>query len=109
MDQKLLLQLKKWRKTTAQKEGVELFRVLPNKTIESIARTKPKNKEELIEIKGIKEKKFRKYGEDILSMVKGTEINISASDGTEKPYTVSSYLDILNKKESSFSFGQLIQ
>jgi len=96
MDQKLLLQLKKWRKTTAQKEGVELFRVLPNKTIESIARAKPKNKEELIEIKGIKEKKFRKYGEDILSMVKGTEINISASDGTEKPYTVSSYLDILN-------------
>ena len=96
MDQKLLLQLKKWRKTTAQKEGVELFRVLPNKTNESIARTKPKNKEELIEIKGIKEKKFRKYGEDILSMVKGTEINISASDGTEKPYTVSSYLDILN-------------
>ena len=74
MDQKLLLQLKEWRKITAQKEGVELFRIFPNRTIESIAQTKPQNKEELVEIKGIKEKKFRKYGEDLLNMVKGLAI-----------------------------------
>jgi len=56
MDQKLLRQLKEWRKITAQKEGVELFRIFPNRTIESIAQTKPQNKTELIEIKGIRKK-----------------------------------------------------
>ncbi len=95
MDQKLLSQLKEWRKTTAQKEGVELFRVFPNKTIESIAQIKPQNKEELIEIKGIKEKKFCKYGEDILNMIKGNEPIIKEEE-IEKPYTVSSYLNLLN-------------
>jgi len=103
MDQKLLRQLKEWRKITAQKEGVELFRIFPNRTIESIAQTKPQNKTELIEIKGIKEKKFRKYGEDILNMVKGLGFNVSIQNKlfieeteVEKPHTVSSYLDILN-------------
>jgi len=103
MDQKILLQLKEWRKITAQKEGVELFRIFPNRTIESIAQTKPQNKEELIEIKGIKEKKFRKYGEDLLNMVKGLGFNVSVQNKlfieeteAEKPHTVSSYLDLLN-------------
>jgi len=103
MDQKLLFQLREWRKITAQKEGVELFRVFPNKTIESIAQVKPQNKEELIEIKGIKEKKFCKYGEDILGMVKGLEPNSKIENNNfiengeiEKPHTVSSYLDLLN-------------
>jgi len=103
MDQKLFLQLKEWRKITAQKEGVELFRIFPNKTIESIAQTKPQNKKELVEIKGIKEKKFRKYGEDILNMINGLKFNTSAQSKMfieeaeiEKPHTVSSYLDLLN-------------
>ena len=103
MDQGLLSQLKEWRKVTAQKEGVELFRVLPNKTIESISQTKPQNKEELIKIKGIKEKKFRKYGKEILSMIKGLKPDISVQNNlffekteTKKPYTVSGYLNLLN-------------
>jgi len=103
MDQNLLSQLKEWRKNIAQKEGVELFRVFPNRTIESIAQTKPQNKEELIQIKGIKEKKFSKYGEDLLNIIRGTGVDISDTnqpfykkEGKEKPYTVSSYLDLLN-------------
>ena len=97
MNQKLLLRLKKWRKIVAQKEKIELFKVFPNKTLESIAQTKPQNKEELVKIKGVKEKKFRKYGEDILSIVKNGGINlVNAPAKTEKPYTVSGYLDVLN-------------
>ena len=96
MDAKLLLQLKEWRKNTAQKEGVELFRVFPNKTIESIAQIKPQSKEELIEIKGIKEKKFCKYGKEVLNMIKRKETDIDVLKNTQKSYTVSSYLDLLN-------------
>ena len=71
MNPKLFRKLREWRDTTAKKEGVELFRVLPNKAIEEIATSEPINKEELINIKGIKEKKFQKYGRKILGIVNG--------------------------------------
>jgi len=133
MNPKLFQKLKNWRDTTAQKEEIELFRVLPNKAIEEIARLEPKNKEELVNIKGIKEKKFQKYGREILGIVKGgnkdkrtemeqkningqdklfdfqsslsspclrrgTDNNSNSTNQKEKIYTVSEFLDYLNKK-----------
>ena len=71
MNPQLFRKLREWRDATAQKEGVELFRVLPNKAIEEIAASEPINKKELVSIKGIKEKKFQKYGRRILEIVKG--------------------------------------
>ena len=50
-------------------EGVDLFRVLPNKTLEDIARERPRDKAGLTGIKGIKEAKFRKYGNAIMKIV----------------------------------------
>ncbi len=70
MNYSLLKKLKKWRDETAKKEGVEAFRVLSNRALEDIAKLKPRTKEELIGIKGIKDKKYRKYGREILAMVK---------------------------------------
>lgn len=77
--------LKGWREVAARNEGVPLFRVFPNSVLEEIAETLPKNKEELLAIKGIKERKFEKYGEDILVIV-----------NENPPLTVSGYLDLLN-------------
>lgn len=107
MDEKLLRKLKDWRKVVAQNEGVELFRVLPNKTIENIAAIKPTTKGELLAIKGIKDKKFNKYGKDILMLVSGNQKDMKTAlnsdfskdnNQNKKPYTVSSYLDLLNDK-----------
>jgi exodeoxyribonuclease VII large subunit len=97
----LLEKLKEWRKKTAQKEGVELFRVLANKSLEDIARLRPQNKDELTSIKGIKEKKYQKYGQEILSIVNFISPNISSpkedkEEGTEVTYTVEKYLNLLN-------------
>lgn len=69
MDHKLLYRLKAWRMKQAQKEGVELFRVLPNTTLEEIARVVPKTPEEFFRIKGIKEGRWKKYGAMLLVMV----------------------------------------
>ena len=102
--------LKDWRMDQARKENVELFRVLSNLAIETIAAIKPKTKEELMSIKGIKEKKFDKYGLSILALVReGLKINESdtqenvesfaalrGKDEEEKPYTINSYLNFLN-------------
>ena len=117
MNPKLFRKLKEWRDAAAKKEGVELFRVLPNKAIEEIAISEPVNKEELINIKGIKEKKFQKYGRKILEMVNGEDeiiksqlplappylrrgIGSTSSLGKqkEKIYSVSEFLDYLNEK-----------
>ena len=70
MSPDLLRKLRKWRNETARKEGVELFRVLPNKTIEDIAILNPRSREDLTSIKGIKDKKYYKYGKEILDIVK---------------------------------------
>lgn len=101
MTSDLLQKLKDWRKDEAQKEGVDLFRVLSNATLKIIASLEPKTKEELMSIKGIKERKFNKYGLSILALVNGgSEVNESniqeAKDKDGKPYTISDYLNFLN-------------
>lgn len=75
-DQKLLHRLKVWRAQQARKEGVEPYRVLPNSTLEEIARTLPLVPEDFFRIKGIKEGRWMKYGGMLLPMVRdaaGTE------------------------------------
>lgn len=100
MNQLLLQKLRDWRNRTAQIEGVDSFRVFPNKTLDDIARLMPTSKEELMAIKGIKEKKFEKYGREILAILKEFEgKNMAEKENVSdknKVYTVSGYLDFLN-------------
>lgn len=97
--------LKDWRRDVAQKEGVDLFRILSNATIETIASQKPTTKEELMFIKGIKERKFEKYGASILALVNdiaGNEGDIQETDQNRKPYTIGGYLDFLNTEFKNY-------
>jgi exodeoxyribonuclease VII large subunit len=82
MDQKLLHRLRVWRARQAQKEGVELFRVLPNTTLEEIARMKPLTPEAFFHIKGIKEGRWMKYGSMLLAMVRDAA---GPQDDTDAP------------------------
>ncbi|MBU1102776.1 exodeoxyribonuclease VII large subunit [Patescibacteria group bacterium] len=102
MNQDLLQKLKKWRTEMAQKEDVAVFRVFSNKVLEAIAAMKPKRKEELLAIKGIKERKFEKYGVDILALVNGdSAVEVIAEDKNgAKLYTVSSFLGLVNNSLS---------
>lgn len=61
--------LSRWRREQAVQEGVEVFRVLPNAVLEQIIIVLPRTKEEFLAIKGIKEAKFRKYGQAIRALV----------------------------------------
>ncbi len=107
MNRDLLQKLKTWRSITAEKEGVPVFRVLHNSHIEQIAELMPSTKESLMALKGIRDRKFAKYGTAILKMVNEAE-GESESDQDdfiieekeEKPYSVSSYLDYLNNQLS---------
>jgi len=99
MDFDLLEKLKKWRVDTAQKDGVTLFRVFPNKALEAIVTMKPKTKDEMLTIKGIKERKFEKYGADILALVNGNSATgvIAENNNGIKLCTVSHFLGLINR------------
>lgn len=105
----------------AREENVPAFRIFANRTFEGIAALKPKNREELLTIKGLGLKKFEKYGKEILEIVGGdglpTELlrrsppdndgedakqslpRLTPDNGDKrKPYSVSKYLDLLNQE-----------
>ena len=96
--------MKDWRAKQARRESVELFRVISNQALEEIAAKQPQNKSELLEIKGIKEKKYAKYGQEILAMVRDSESSTLGSvprvelSEREKIFEVGEYLDFLNEK-----------
>lgn len=103
----LLEKLKAWRRETAQKAGVETYRVLSNAALSEIARMRPGTKAELLAIKGVKEKKFAQYGAAILALVgEGPSQANGAAEGAQmeekKPYAVGAYLRFLNGQLRKF-------
>ena len=69
------------RAALAESEGVELYRVFQNVTIEEICEKQPKTSEELLLVKGMGEKKVGKYGAKILKLVHGYT---DSTDNTDK-------------------------
>jgi exodeoxyribonuclease VII large subunit len=97
MDFDLLRKLKEWRIETARREGVDLFRIFQNKTLEDIATIKPTTKGDMLAIKGIRERKFEKYGEQVLALINGnSEPDFEQGEEGKKLYTVSKFLNFLN-------------
>ena len=70
VDEDLLGRLREWRKTTAKAENVPAYCVLLDATLGELARLRPSNEAELIEVKGIGARKIARYGEVILRMVR---------------------------------------
>lgn len=112
MDHNLLQKLKEWRKTTADAEGVEAFRVFPNSVLDAIAEFKPVDKDGLFAIKGIRERKYDKYGADLLALIHGSNgtgvakiplDNVTGERDGNDPLSVSDYLDLLNVQMRSCS------
>lgn len=65
----LYQKLKTWRKAQAEEEKLPAFCIFSNQVLESIVKKRPQIKEELINIKGFGEKKFEKYGKQILEII----------------------------------------
>jgi PhoH-like ATPase len=90
MNQKVLVKLKSWRQKKADLEKCELYRIFQNKTLEDMATLLPKTKDELLAIKGIRDKKFQKYGKDVLTIIHeclGTEPVEPISLENDKTYS----------------------
>ena len=66
----LFNKLSSWRKDTAIREGIKPYIIFSDATLIELCNKLPKNEQELLEIRGMGEKKFEKYGEELLSMLK---------------------------------------
>ena len=67
----LFNKLRIWRRDTAIKEGVKPYIIFSDATLIELCNKLPKTEQELLEIRGMGEKKFNKYGEEILKRLKG--------------------------------------
>ena len=66
----LFNELRIWRRDTAIKEGVKPYIIFSDATLIELCNKLPKTEQELLEIRGMGEKKFNKYGEDLLKRLK---------------------------------------
>jgi len=64
-----LYELFKWRRRQSKKQDRPPFKVINNKTLLEIAQKQPKNKDELMAIKGITPTVWRRYGRFLLNAV----------------------------------------
>lgn len=69
LDEQLFQRLKQWRKMKAYKENIKPYIIFSDATLTSISNMKPKNLEELMEIRGVGEKKIKAYGNEILKLI----------------------------------------
>ena len=73
VDAELFERLRAWRGDQARSQQVPAYVVLHNSHLEEIARSKPRSVHELGSIKGIGLRRAARYGEEILSLVRGEE------------------------------------
>uniref|UniRef100_UPI0026340CB9 HRDC domain-containing protein n=1 Tax=uncultured Clostridium sp. TaxID=59620 RepID=UPI0026340CB9 len=70
INSELFNKLRNWRRETAIREGVKPYIIFSDATLIELCNKLPKTQEELLEIRGMGEKKFNKYGEEILEKLK---------------------------------------
>ncbi|UOE41771.1 HRDC domain-containing protein [Chryseobacterium suipulveris] len=66
---KILESLKLWRSEKAKDQKLPVYFIATNNELLSIAKYKPLNKEELIDIKGFGKHKIENYGEEIIEIL----------------------------------------
>ena len=66
--------LRQWRLQVARGTNVPAYIVFYNRTLEEIARRRPRNSDELLQINGVGPAKLAKYGQEVLEVVKSHQL-----------------------------------
>ena len=69
IDEELFHKLKLWRKSKAIKENIKPYIIFSDSSLISIVNRLPKSIEELLQVRGVGEKKVEKYGDEILKLL----------------------------------------
>ena len=68
-DEELFEELRLKRSKLASEMGVPAYIIFSDKTLKHLANDKPTDKESMLEVNGIGEKKYEQYGEDFLALI----------------------------------------
>jgi ATP-dependent DNA helicase RecQ len=66
----LVESLKRWRRETALAAGVPAYVIFHDATLTAIAAARPKSLNDLLRVSGVGESKLRKYGEEVLELLR---------------------------------------
>jgi ATP-dependent DNA helicase RecQ len=80
MDITLFERLKRWRGEQARRQRVPAYVVLHNSHLEEIASRKPRSIDELGSVKGVGLRRAARYGEEILALVRGQDLETGTSE-----------------------------
>lgn len=69
INSELFNKLRAWRREMAIKEGVKPYIIFSDATLIELCNKNPKNEDQLLDIRGMGEKKFKKYGEALLNLL----------------------------------------
>ena len=69
LNNELFESLKKWRKEKAYKERIKPYIIFSDTSLIAISNSKPKNLDELLEIRGVGIKKIEAYGKELLNII----------------------------------------
>jgi len=68
-EKEIVAYFKQWRWDKSKEENIPAYMILTNKTIISIAKTKPETIDDLDKVTGIGENKKRQYGDSIIALM----------------------------------------
>ncbi|MBC7776221.1 MAG: helix-turn-helix domain-containing protein, partial [Phycisphaerae bacterium] len=102
--------LKNWRGEVAEVNGVELYEVLPTRSLLEIVQFLPQNLVALKKIKGIGEVKIKQFGPDLLTMIQAycAEHRIEADQLPEMPLEKASKTETKTLSFELFKSGKTI-
>lgn len=101
----LYAQLKRWRDETAARENVEIYRILPTKTMLELVEMLPGNTEALKRVKGIGEVKSKRFGGEILDII-GNYCREKGLEGAQLTLTAAPKKPKVDTKKLSFDLFQ---
>src|SRR5207248_8566352 len=76
----LVDRLRRWRLETARSTGVPAYVVFHDSTLSAIAAARPSSLVELLRVSGVGDSKLRKYGEEVLEVLR-TSLNAGSVNG----------------------------
>lgn len=69
--EEIMTNLKEFRLQRSRQENIKAYCIFSNEEMKNLIEASPKNKEELMRLKGFAEIKYQKYGEDIIKTISG--------------------------------------
>ncbi|WP_415033207.1 DNA helicase RecQ [Azonexus sp.] len=84
-DENLFQTLRRWRTDTAREQGVPAYVILHDKTLRELAECRPVSHGLLAQISGMGSAKIEHYGEELLQLIRGENVPLSAKPHPHQP------------------------